>query len=536
MAIRGAVKRTLRDAPLVVINTETGRLCDQRECMDEFEADSKFTELVASTVTRLDHSHIREVVQEYFRYATFSHTWEGAEPLFHDVLYGSVNKLAESSTVLKLVMFCTTVQEAGFRWAWCDTCCINKADGLVLQESLASMFQWYHKSSLTVIHLKGVLSGSEEVGALERSLWNTCAWTLQEFFASRVIRFYTEDWKLYLPGEKVYNHKESSAIMAEMARATGTDIDVLISLRPGSDNVRQKLCLAATRVATKQEDMAYSLFGIFDVSIPVTYGEGQERAVGRLLQEVLTRSGDVSILAWTGKASEYNSCLPAEISVYRETASPYVPSPVEGGEMDRLVTELRTSSKMAEPAMMLYDRVVVLQSPRLASRRLSLSCFMFPLGPLVPTGDSSQYVYHAMTSAFGTVEIKTTEDLSSLSNLVLVHPWLRQLLDPALPFEDDAEPFSPVDEDGRDGDSDASFTNPPLPHHMLPHLYTRSHSSTSLPEHYVFSCVSDGLLGRYCSFLYQVMMNTSVLPLIVPSSYNSSKAFRRAISHRRYGY
>ncbi|KAI9571085.1 hypothetical protein HD554DRAFT_2214537, partial [Boletus coccyginus] len=461
-AIRIAVKRAQRDAPLVVINTKTGRLCDQPERMNTFETDPKFVELVAS-MTRLDHSRIREVVQEYFRYATFSHTWEGAEPLFHDVLHGSVHKLAESSTVLKLVMFCTTVREAGFLWAWCDTCCINKADGSVLQESLTSMFQWYHKSSLTIIHLKGVLSDSE-MGALERSLWNTRAWTLQEFFASRVIRFYTEDWKPYLPDEKVYNHKESSVIMAEMARATGTDVDVLLSLRPGSDNVRQKLCLAATRVATKQEDMAYSLFGIFDVSLSVTYGEGEQRAVGRLLQEVLTRSGDVSILAWTGESSEYNSCLPAEISVYREPASPYVPSPIEDGEMDALVAELRTSPKTVDSAMVLYDRVAVLPSPRLVSRRLSLSCIMFPLkGPLVPSGDPPHRVYHTTTSVFGTVKIKTAEDLSKVDNLVLVHPWLRCLLDPFLPFEDDAEPFTPVDEYGGDGDSDALFTNPRPP-------------------------------------------------------------------------
>ena len=470
-AIRSAVKQAQRDTPLVIINTKTGRLCDQRERMDEFETDPKFVELVASMTTRLDHSRIRQVVQEYFRYATFSHTWEEAEPLFHDVFHGSVHKLAEPSTVLKLVMFCTTVREAGFHWAWCDTCCINKSDGSVLQESLTSMFRWYHESSLTIIHLKGVLS---DLDGLERSLWNTRAWTLQEFFASRVIRFYTEDWKPYRPDEKVYNHKDSSPIMAEMAPATGTDVHVLLSLRPGPDNVRQKLCLAATRVATKQEDMAYSLFGIFDVSIPVTYGEGQQQAVGRLLQEVLTRSGDVTILAWTGTASDYNSGLPAEISVYREPASPYVPSPIEDGEMDGLVAELRTSSSIiVDSAMMLYDRVIVLPSPRLASRRLNLSCIMFPLrGPLVASGDSPQRTYHTTTSAFGNVEIKTTEDLSNLDNLVLVHPWLRCLLDPVLPFEDDVEP-SPVDGDSGDGDSDAPFTNPrppsshtaPSPHH-----------------------------------------------------------------------
>ncbi|KAI9571736.1 hypothetical protein HD554DRAFT_2312047 [Boletus coccyginus] len=442
-AIRSAVQRAQRDAPLVLVNTETGRLCDQRERMDEFEADPKFMELVASMTTKLDNSRIRQVAQEYSRYATFSHTWEGAEPLFHDVLHGSVHKLAESQTVLKLVMFCSTVREAGFRWAWCDTCCINKADGSVLQESLTSMFQWYHGSSLTIIHLKGVLSDSELLGALERSLWNTRAWTLQEFFASRVIRFYTEDWKPYLPGENVYNHKDSPAIMAEMARATGTDVDVLLSLRPGSDN-----------------DMAYSLFGIFDVSIPVTYGEGQQRAVGRLLQEVLTRSGDVSILAWTGKASDYNSCLPTEISVYREPASPYVPSPIEDGEMDASVTELRTSSKILDSAMMLYDRVVVLPTPRLR-------------------------VYHTTTSAFGNVEIKTKEDLSILDNLVLVHPWLQCLLDPALPFEDlirddDPKPLTPLDGNSGGGESDAPFTDARFP--SSSHVVSSSHHASQLDK------------------------------------------------------
>ena len=59
------------------------------------------------------------------------------------------------------------------------------------------------------------------------------------------------------------------------------------------------------------------------------------------------------------------------------------------------------------------------------------------------------------TPAFGNVEIKTIEELSSLNNLVLVHLWLPCLLDLAVPFENDAEPFAPVEGDSRDGDSDA---------------------------------------------------------------------------------
>jgi len=40
---------------------------------------------------------------------------------------------------------------------------------------------------------------------------------------------------------------------------------------------------------------------------------------------------------------------------YGELASPYVPSPTEGGEMSGLVAELQTSSKIVESSMVLYD-------------------------------------------------------------------------------------------------------------------------------------------------------------------------------------
>jgi hypothetical protein len=44
--------------------------------------------------------------------------------------------------------------------------------------------------------------------------------------------------------------------------------------------------------------MAYSLMGLFDVTMPVLYGEGAERAFYRLQVEIVKRSDDQSILAW----------------------------------------------------------------------------------------------------------------------------------------------------------------------------------------------------------------------------------------------
>jgi hypothetical protein len=40
------------------------------------------------------------------------------------------------------------------------------------------------------------------------------------------------------------------------------------------------------RETTRKEDKAYSLLGIFDVHIPLLYGEGGERAFKRLQEEI----------------------------------------------------------------------------------------------------------------------------------------------------------------------------------------------------------------------------------------------------------
>ena len=43
---------------------------------------------------------------------------------------------------------------------------------------------------------------------------------------------------------------------------------------------------AEKRETTREEDMAYSLLGIFDVCMPLIYGEGREKAFKRLREEI----------------------------------------------------------------------------------------------------------------------------------------------------------------------------------------------------------------------------------------------------------
>ncbi|PYH81279.1 hypothetical protein BO82DRAFT_336366 [Aspergillus uvarum CBS 121591] len=77
--------------------------------------------------------------------------------------------------------------------------------------------------------------------------------------------------------------------------------------------------LAAERHVTVPTDRAYSLMGILGVRFPVFPAEGLEKALSRLLDEVVINSSDVSLYNWCGKhnaspirgRSLYPSCIEA---------------------------------------------------------------------------------------------------------------------------------------------------------------------------------------------------------------------------------
>ena len=81
------------------------------------------------------------------------------------------------------------------------------------------------------------------------------------------------------------------------------------------------------------EDITYSLLSVFNVSIPVIYGEGN-RAVGRFLEHIIAGSGNVTILAWTRHVGGYNSCLPSNPVVYDQLVPPHIPQLIDVAVMD----------------------------------------------------------------------------------------------------------------------------------------------------------------------------------------------------------
>ena len=389
-----------------------------------FESSPIYSELISSMTTHIDRSRIRNVVQQYFQYVVLSHRWEDDEPLFQEVIQIAVYDLGDSPTHDKLQTYCKIARKAGFQWAWSDTVCIDRSDKPVLQESLVAMFEWYQGAALMIVFLRGV-SSSSPLGALADSVWNTRGWTLQEYIAAKKIHFYTEDWTPYrdLP---LSNHKECSEVISEMERATEISAEQLKALRPGLSNIREKLRLASTRTTTKVEDAAYSLIGIFEAtSLIANYGEG-EISLGRLLANVLTRSGDVDILAWTGESNKFNSCLPAHVTVYSGPATSHVPTPIPDAEMEHLITTLQPPSFNLDLALRLYDRLNDLSTPQFAESRMTLPCIAFRLPAFTAY---SRRACRVNTAPFGMLEVRTRHDLSRWRSLYLVHPWLDALLD-----------------------------------------------------------------------------------------------------------
>ncbi|KAG1758668.1 heterokaryon incompatibility protein-domain-containing protein [Suillus occidentalis] len=456
--IQKSIDAQLYIAPLRLFNTTTGRLCDRGAQISAFKESTEYNELLSSVMTHTDLpvGYVADAVATYFHYVMLSHRWEENEPLLHDIQDKIVYEL-NAPRLTKLQSFCKVARQAGYHWAWVDSCCIDQNNNAELQKSINSAFAWYHHSALTVVYLSDA-SPSSKYGALAKSAWITRGWTVPEFLASKVIRFYQQDWTPYL-NDVSPNHKQSVEIMHELEDATGIDARTLVTFQPGMRDAREKLQWASMRVTTAPEDIAYSLFGIFGIQLPILYGENAQNALGRLLQEIVARSGDITALDWIGQPSEFNSCLPADITSY--AAPPCTFPTLSEDQIQTAVSALRHTVTVGQ-ASKLFDRLEQLSAPRFANCRLHLPCIVFPVTEIRRrpcAAHETSITYGVKADGLGDLLITTEERLLQFSRLrptrqtfLLVLPWDRRLLE--LPgFTGDAEsvgdwsqPESPLDD------------------------------------------------------------------------------------------
>ncbi|KAH8589506.1 hypothetical protein B0O99DRAFT_692400 [Bisporella sp. PMI_857] len=219
-------------------------------------------------------------------YAIISHTWgaDTEEVTYRDMIDGT----GKNKAGYEKIRFCgEQAKRDGLHYFWIDTCCIDKSNSNELAEAINSMFRWYRNAAKCYVYLPDVSSPVIGIGdmsdqlpwemAFRTSRWFTRGWTLQELIAPTSVEFFSKNWELL--GDK-------ASLERHICEITRIPSKALRGSPLAQFSVTERMSWAETRQTTREEDMAYSLLGIFNVHMPLIYGERRANAVGRLREAI----------------------------------------------------------------------------------------------------------------------------------------------------------------------------------------------------------------------------------------------------------
>lgn len=129
-------------------------------------------------------------------YAVLSHTWgsDADEVSLQEMMMPGV---LESPTVAKpgFKKIRRTCQIAlkigGLKYAWVDTCFIDKTSSAELSEAINSMFKWYQQAAICFAFLE---DWEPDQPTFDHCRWWRRGWTLQELIAPRNVLFFDRNW------------------------------------------------------------------------------------------------------------------------------------------------------------------------------------------------------------------------------------------------------------------------------------------------------------------------------------------------------
>ena len=229
-------------------------------------------------------------------YAVLSHTWGREEVSLQDMQ--DLGSARCKKGFIKIQHCCRQAKADGWQWAWIDTCCIDKTSSAELSEAINSMYRWYSNSMACYAYLSDAeINSTDEFSSLLSSprhsqqlpRWFYRGWTLQELVAPFDVAFYASDW-LYIGSKR--------ALKDPLSEATGVPAPILVHSRSlFTIPVASRMRWASKRFTTREEDLAYCLLGLFNVNMPLLYGEGPKAFV-RLQQEILKVTNDHTMFLW----------------------------------------------------------------------------------------------------------------------------------------------------------------------------------------------------------------------------------------------
>jgi hypothetical protein len=213
-------------------------------------------------------------------YAILSHTWESRteEVSFLELKHGT----CEGKPGYAKIQFCAEqTRKDGLQYFWIDTCCIASSSRSEVSTAINAIYQWYHNAARCYVYLSDVSIDPTTDIPLDHSLfreshWFTRSWTLLELLAPKSVEFFSCRWDRL--GDKL-------TLGQQIHERTGIPMLALQGAPLSKFSIEERLSWASGRQATIEEDIAYSLMGIFDVYMPLIYGEGSTNALLRLAHE-----------------------------------------------------------------------------------------------------------------------------------------------------------------------------------------------------------------------------------------------------------
>ncbi|THU96269.1 HET-domain-containing protein [Dendrothele bispora CBS 962.96] len=236
-------------------------------------------------------------------FAILSHTWYPEQEILFKHVQGQewTTQYKALKGYFKLMRACEQAKTHGLEYVWVDSCCIDKDSSAELSEAINSMYPYYRDSVVCYAYLSDVSSSSEQDprvtnSKFRSSKWFTRGWTLQELIAPSKVIFFSDMWT------PIGTKSELRNVISEVTRIPTTLLRVHYPkaqpFKLSNYSIAQKMSWAAKRETTRPEDIAYCLMGVFNVNMPLLYGEGEHRAFLRLQEEIIKGSTDQSIFAW----------------------------------------------------------------------------------------------------------------------------------------------------------------------------------------------------------------------------------------------
>ncbi|KAG8162625.1 hypothetical protein KVR01_007103 [Diaporthe batatas] len=263
---------------------------------------------------------------------------------------------------------CGQARTAGISWLWNYAMCVDNRSWASQSEAINSLAHIYRGCEFTIIYLADLvleMTRGEKLGdILAECRWFKNIWAIPQLIFSRAAYFFSSNWNQI--GTKV-------SMLPLVSSIIGIDRHALEDSECLEDySIARRMSWASEMTAPRIEDFAYALLGIFNISMPIIYGEGQ-KAFLKLQEEILKDTNDLSLLAWDSPGNqEYIGVFAPSPACFRRFRNCITTISRPNRELPSGMVPPEFPNRVAHPE--LPKGVVPLEAPELHNREVYIHC------------------------------------------------------------------------------------------------------------------------------------------------------------------